>query len=292
MVKLCVDSPPVKMEGLIEITAKVAIVTKAKLDAISVNGSCSCDDLPPPPPALPVVDVMCVVDGSDSFNIKVANNGVTTGANAFEATLESMQEYLMPQLQSALGNARLTYSVIQFSGIKQLEGKYKPGSSGETGTPGLKHWNVEYGPSTSIPDSSIKDIVSLDGNGQFYLLLQDLALGNLDNHMARARSTESGQKRRKVVIAIMDEEWDCNRLNDQSGRNTNPERICDLAHRNGLDIFSIIVRPNRMKNLNEDFISNKLCRDSSRYMKVYTDQFGSEMKSAMDNVISQIRKMK
>jgi len=55
----------------IEITAKVAIVTKAKLDAISVNGSCSCDDLPPPPPALPVVDVMCVVDGSDSFNIKV-----------------------------------------------------------------------------------------------------------------------------------------------------------------------------------------------------------------------------
>ena len=90
----------------------------------------------------------------------------------------------------------------------------------------------------------------------------------------------------------MDEEWDCNRLNDQSGRNTNPERICDLAHRNGLDIFSIIVRPNRMKNLNEDFISNKLCRDSSRYMKVYTDQFGSEMKSAMDNVINQIRRMK
>ena len=40
-----------------------------------------------------------------------------------------------------------------------MEGKYKPGSSGETGTPGLKHWNVEYGPSTSIPDSSIKDIV-------------------------------------------------------------------------------------------------------------------------------------
>ena len=56
----------------INITAKVAIVTKAKLDAISVNGSCSCDDLPPPPqPTLPVVDVMCVVDGSDSFNIKV-----------------------------------------------------------------------------------------------------------------------------------------------------------------------------------------------------------------------------
>lgn len=281
------------MEGTIDITAQFAIVTKAKLDAISVNGSCECGDAPPPPPVLPIVDVMVLVDGSDSFNIKVADNGVTTGENAFEATLDRLQSYFMPKIQGALGNSRLTYSVIQFSGIKQLEGKYKPGNSGETGTPGLKHWNVEYGPSTQIPSSStMRDIVSLDGNGQFYLCLQDMALGNLDHHMSRARSAESGQKRRKVVIAIMDEEWDCNKLTDKSGNRTNPESICDLAHRNGLDIFSIVVRPNRMKNLNEDFITRKLCRDSGRYLKVYTDQFTREMKDAMDNVISQIGNMK
>lgn len=46
---------------------------------------------------------------------------------------------------------------------------------------------------------------ALDGNGQFYLCLQDLALGNLSEQTERVRSTLKGESRRKVVIAIMDE---------------------------------------------------------------------------------------
>ena len=83
----------------------------------------------------------------------------------------------------------------------------------------MKHWNLEYGPSTDLPPSSIKDITcklfyivhlliliqALDGNGQFYLCLQDLALGNLSEKAERVRSTMKGESRRKVVIAIMDE---------------------------------------------------------------------------------------
>ena len=68
MPKICVQSPEVVMSGDINIHAQVAIVTKAKLDAISVRGDCKCDDAPAP--VIPVTDYVIVIDGSDSFNNK------------------------------------------------------------------------------------------------------------------------------------------------------------------------------------------------------------------------------
>ena len=53
------------MSGDINIHAKVEIVTKAKLDEISVRGNCVCDDAPPV-----ITDYVIVIDGSDSFNNK------------------------------------------------------------------------------------------------------------------------------------------------------------------------------------------------------------------------------
>ena len=101
-----------------------------------------------------------------------------------------------------------------------------------------------------------------------------------------------------------------------NGNSTNPEAVCDLAHKNGLDIFSIILsewltfdffhptenafpmrnissevnhkRPNYLKNMNEEFIEKTLCRDARRYLKVYSENFEEDMKKAMDSVISQI----
>jgi len=43
MAKICVQSPEVVMNGDINLHAQVAVVTKAKLDAISVKGDCKCD---------------------------------------------------------------------------------------------------------------------------------------------------------------------------------------------------------------------------------------------------------
>ena len=65
MPKICVQSPEVVMSGDINIHAQVAIVTKAKLDAISVQGNCECGDAPPV-----ITDYVIVIDGSDSFNNK------------------------------------------------------------------------------------------------------------------------------------------------------------------------------------------------------------------------------
>jgi len=43
MAKICVRSPEVVMTGDINLHAQVAVVTKAKLDAVSVKGDCKCD---------------------------------------------------------------------------------------------------------------------------------------------------------------------------------------------------------------------------------------------------------
>jgi hypothetical protein len=44
MGKICIDSPEVVMSGDIALHAQVAVVTKAKLDSISVKGACKCPD--------------------------------------------------------------------------------------------------------------------------------------------------------------------------------------------------------------------------------------------------------
>ncbi|CBY21038.1 unnamed protein product [Oikopleura dioica] len=41
--EICVASPEVVMHGDINLHAQVAVVTKAKLDAISIKGDCKCD---------------------------------------------------------------------------------------------------------------------------------------------------------------------------------------------------------------------------------------------------------
>ena len=45
------------------------VTTKAKLDEITVAGSCECADVPPP-----IIDVVVLVDGSDSYNNKGIEN--------------------------------------------------------------------------------------------------------------------------------------------------------------------------------------------------------------------------
>ena len=52
------------------------------------------------------------------------------------------------------------------------------------------------------------------------------------------------------------------------------------------------LRPNYLKNMNEEFIENTLCRDARRYLKVYSENFENDMKKAMDSVISQIGAMR
>merc|ERR1712113_624623 len=101
----------------------------------------------------------------------------------------------------------------QFSGVKQLEGSYKPGSDGDTGVNGLSHWKWVMKPTGRIAvPSGFADDETLDGNGQLWLCLQDCALPGILSRGA----FKSGNK--KVIVVISDEEWDIRNLKNANGK--------------------------------------------------------------------------
>ncbi|CBY43259.1 unnamed protein product [Oikopleura dioica] len=134
--EFCVISPEVSMHGEINIHARVAVITKAKLDDIRIAGDCLCG------PALPEYDVLVLIDGSDSYDNKVSINGKIEAGEAFELTQELIDSDLIPGLKAKLGS-RATFALWQFSGIKQLTKEYKAPGDGSAGTSGLKHYQVE-----------------------------------------------------------------------------------------------------------------------------------------------------
>ena len=66
MPKICVKAPEIVMSGDINISAAMTVVTKAKLESVTVGGDCDCGDVPH------ITDYVILIDGSDSYNTKVA----------------------------------------------------------------------------------------------------------------------------------------------------------------------------------------------------------------------------
>jgi len=279
------------MEGDIKIHAQVSVTTTAKLTEINVKGNCECEDVPPP-----IVDVIVLVDGSDSYNNKVSVRGQMEGGEAFSETVSMIQDRLAPGLNKALKN-RGTITIVQFSGVKQLEKNYVPGSGGETGTSGLKHYNVELD-STKLGDSNrfnLSDVEGLDGNGQIFLVLQDLNMKKFMDNLTGNVKAVKGQKRHKFLIVFADEEWDCKHLKVASefGGGTATGKSVTAINNQNYETFACIVRPNRNADQNEDFIVGDLCNSKkSNYKKVYTDKFDKEMGQAMDSIVDEIKNRK
>lgn len=294
MPKICVQSPEVVSEGEINIHVVVNVTTKAKLDSITVAGTCECADVPPP-----VIDVVCLVDGSDSYNNKVSIGGKIEEGDAFEETNRFIGNELVPGLATALG-PRCTFTLVQFSGVKQLEKTYSPGADGETGTAGLKHYNIEQAP-TFLSEGLAMDqfnfaerVEGLDGNGQLFLALQDM---NLDGFLSRLKGATPGlklakdQKRIRILIVFSDEEWDVKHLSNAFGAGkTDGATVCAKNAEN-YETFACIVRPNRDADQNEDFIVGNLCAGrGSNYKKVYTDKFDVECSRAIQSIIDDLRR--
>jgi len=271
------------MHGEINIHAQVAIVTKAKLDAISVNGTCNCGDAPAPEV---VTDYVIVIDGSDSYNNKVTVGGKTTESEAFEQTQVWCAGLIDAISQT---NKASTVSLIQFSGIKQKEKDYKPGTWGEIGG-GLSHYRVQIEPTTLSDVRRLKkqctDFDALDGNGQLFLCLQDLAM---DKFTSLLRKALPGSDRKTVMIVVSDEEWDCRNLENAfgSGKAT-PESVCKAVHSVYSAVHAVVVRPNKFNDQNEDFITKELTKTRSNYHKVYTENFDTDMNKAGNNILDSL----
>merc|ERR1739848_858316 len=290
MPKICVQSPEVVATGEINIHARVNVTTKAKLDEITVAGSCQCEDVPPP-----VIDVVVLVDGSDSYNNKVSIGGKIEEGDAFEETNGFIETELVPGLASSLGG-RATFTLVQFSGIKQLEKDYKPGSDGSAGS-GLSHYCIEQAPTPLADGMSTREfnfrerVEGLDGNGQLFLALQDMNLPGFISRLDQACKAAKDQNRQRILIVFSDEEWDVKKLANAFGSGVPDGKTVCAKNAENYETFAVIVRPNRDADQNEDFIIGNLCADRrSNYKKVYTDSFDKEITKAMREIIDDLKR--
>lgn len=320
MVKICVQSPEVAMHGEINIHAQVAIVTKAKLDSISVNGNCMCDG--PPPPKVTDLDIVFLVDGSDSFDGSkiqgdaAGEGGVKADRTQFTEAMAWCGDFIQNELGMGWTD-RSTATVVQFSGIKALEAQYEPDNDGsafaDDSYPELMHYRVEHGPSPITDDNKaddvaakLSDVEALDGNSQIFLALQDMSSDKFVGRLESAMGNGENQRKR-VLVVITDEEWDVSELKTSTSLNKSVSDATDeastevaggrvnrrgrsavtkMAHDVYDDMFAIIVRPNKnMKHLNEEFVVKDLCKgNDSRYHKVYADDFFKGMKNARRSI--------
>jgi hypothetical protein len=279
MPKICVKAPEIVMSGDININTAMTVVTKAKLESVTVGGDCDCGDIPPPSH---ITDYVILIDGSDSFNNKCKVGNVTEEGTAFKFT-QQWADKLIKNLADHKKADDTTVTLIQFSGIKQLEKNYKPGSGGRAGN-GDDHYEINIEPtrltSAVNVDELIKDknqkIESLDGNGQLFLCLQDCAMSSFK---AKLAATSPNATRTRSLIIVTDEEWDLNHLQRASefgGGLATVDSVCKAVRAAYQAVHMVVVRPNEDRDMNVDTIKKLATHD----YKVYTESFQSHMNEA------------
>ena len=90
-------------------------------------------------------------------------------------------------------NDNSCYTSVNF--VKNL------GSGGGIGS-GLHHYRIEIDPTARPSARAATQFDALDGNGQLFLCLQDLAMDSFTNRLSRALD---GRKRNTVLIIVSDE---------------------------------------------------------------------------------------
>jgi len=235
MPKICIQSPEVAMQGEIAISARVNIVTKAKLDEITVQGSCGCDGPPPPPPEKKTdLDIVFLVDGSDSFDAsKIGeewrssreNSGLKVHRTQFQESMKWCGDFVNAFANNSRRVNRTSATVVQFSGFKKLEESYIPDNDGNAfdDDDSLKHYKVEYGPKLFTGEDSdltvLDSVDSLDGNSQLFLALQDMSSDKFKQRLNDVLpvSDDENVQRKRILIIITDEEWDVRKLKASDG---------------------------------------------------------------------------
>lgn len=187
--------------------------------------------------------------------------------------------------------ANTTFTLVQFSGYKKLERNYVPGSDGSAGN-GLQHYNIEIPPTciTEVGELCAQAVAfeGLDGNGQLFLCLQDLAMAGFQSRLITAGHSPN---RRTCLIVVSDEEWDIRDLKRASEFGSGiatADGVCKNVHDAFDAVHAVIVRPNRFQDQNEEFITNQLCDSANHYYKVYTDSFENDMNTAGSDILNQM----
>ena len=75
-------------------------------------------------------------------------------------------------------------------------------------------------------NESIDD--TLDGNGQLFLALQDMAMPNFLEDLDKVQNAADAKR---FLVVFTDEEWDLEKLKDPSGNTTTREAVIKMVHK-------------------------------------------------------------
>lgn len=285
------------MHGVINIRAQVSIITKAKLDDIGVKGECLCG---PGPTYAPVaLDLVILIDGSDSFGSTCKDQSATKASTQFEECMDWAGR-LIHDLGPERGDLT-SVTVAQFSGFKNQDSNYKPDSDGilmKVGDTVLRQWQFEHGPvafsgSDATLGAELRKHEGLDGNSQLFLALQDLSLPSFDKKLTEVLgNSDTHGDRKRLLVIITDEEWDANQLGqaEELSRSLGAELdaptkrmskfashadadnhfynellpiTTHLAHPFYNEVHPVIIRRNHFKDLEDDFIVKHVAKSET-----------------------------
>ena len=135
-------------------------------------------------------------------------------------------------------------------------------------------------------------MVSLDGNGQLWLCLQDMAHQNFTSQLAR-NNTEVETETEIIrtvyeteMVIVTDDDWDLkgNRLLTVQGQVATMDSVRALVHANYNRVSMIIVRE-KESNYNDDKI-NALCKGVATYNKANSDTVDADFDKATARVLA------
>lgn len=216
--ELCIDNRPTRTTSLFKIKARLRINTTSQLRDLIITDDGACEQHAPPlitsapKPEVKPLHLVFLVDTSDSFN-KLDEGDSSAG----EIILE---KFVMEFLEKGKFSDReqpTTVTVVQFSGMGP-DTNYEPGTGGiAVKGANLRHYKLELGPKNFGKLSEeerteelqkLKDITTIDGNGQLYLALQDISMSNFLSKLNHEAGVDRDTKSTKYLIIVTDDEWD------------------------------------------------------------------------------------
>jgi len=217
--QLCIDNRPTGSTQVFKIKAKLNIQTTSRLKDLLITDEAYCDDVPTPPPPPKKDDnlhLVFLIDTSDSFN-KLDGSSSAAG----NVVLEEWVMKLLKKGQYDKRTAATTVTVIQFSGMGP-DKNYTPGTDGlAVKGATLFHYKVEVGPvnfagmsnaSRDMHLSKLRDVDTIDGNGQLFLVMQDISMKNFTDRLDKAAGITPGAACKRYLVVVTDDEWDMNDL--------------------------------------------------------------------------------
>jgi len=223
--EICIDDAITESVQYYTVKSKFTVSTLTCLDHLAVKEDCECDVK------------QCIV--KPRHLVFLMDSSDSMGDKWFSKSKDFVKNFL-EEARFDKRTAPTVISVYNFSGIKPAAKDYVPGTDGQGPGPEMPHYRIEIdskvwnGSSFKAKQALIKkveDAPQLDGNGQLYLVLQDLSLSSFLEKSEKAMgkppagTSKDDWQPERILVIISDNEWDLNGLKDKNGKPAEKEKI-------------------------------------------------------------------